>query len=200
MTVVRALLLLFVAVELVGCASTPTATSYLDNYERLAPGKYLEKYWADTAAITPAPSARLTLGDIQTDTIADKKGVTVANSAEWLRAGVTRGELFAPGAGPAAGRLDLAITFMDPGSAAARIWAGELGAGHAQVQVEGRVTDPASGKLLAAFAERRRSSGAIGLQDMGGDAGPSLIRTMIDKITEAANQELAATFRSEQAR
>ena len=69
-------------------------------------------------------------------------------------------------------RFDLAITHMDPGSSAERLWAGEFDAGHAQLQVEGKVVDIESGEIVAAFAERRRYSGALGAEDLGGDAGP----------------------------
>jgi len=71
---------------------------------------------------------------------------------------------------------------------------GELGAGHAQVQVEGKITNMSNGDLLATFAERRRSSGAVGFKDLGGDAGPALIKHMIGEISSDINDELRSSF------
>ena len=51
----------------------------------------------------------------------------------------------------------------------------ELGAGHAHLQVEGKVVDIHSGNAMASFAERRRSSEAIVAEDLAGDAGPHII-------------------------
>ena len=64
-------------------------------------------------------------------------------------------------------RLELAITEMTPGSSSVRLWAGEFGAGHAFVQVEGQVLYVESGTELATFCDRRRASGAAGLKDVG---------------------------------
>ena len=91
-------------------------------------------------------------------------------------------------------RLDLAITFMDPGSASDRLLAGEIGAGHAQLQIECKVIDISNGTLPAWFAERRRSSGDGGLNDLGGDAGRSLIKEMTQNISKDISKELLLTF------
>jgi hypothetical protein len=83
---------------------------------------------------------------------------------------------------------------VDPGGGFARVMAGELGAGHAWVQVEGRVTDPTSGALLAAFADRQRDSGLAGVRDTFGDVGPSLVKERLTAIGRAARLELALSF------
>lgn len=53
---------------------------------------------------------------------------------------------------------------MDPGSKAARYWAG-FGAGAARAKVSGEVVDAATGKVLLRFTQERRS----GVGMMGGD-------------------------------
>ena len=141
-------------------------------------------------------SQSILLGDIATDKIGDRKDVGVAECVTWLEASLLKGSIIVVDQSDLKYRIDLAITYMDPGSAAKRIWAGELGAGHAQVQVEGKVFDIESGQIVATFAERKRSSGAIGLKDIGGDAGPSLIKQMLNLISEDVNDELLATFSS----
>ncbi|HEV7668703.1 MAG TPA: DUF4410 domain-containing protein [Thermoanaerobaculia bacterium] len=56
------------------------------------------------------------------------------------------------------------IEQMDPGSQAARYWAG-FGAGAARTEISGELFDPESGKVLLKFDQERRS--AVG--DFGGD-------------------------------
>ena len=56
------------------------------------------------------------------------------------------------------------VVEMDPGSKAARYWAG-FGAGAARAKVEGEIVDAKSGKVLARFTQERRS----GVGMMGGD-------------------------------
>ena len=53
---------------------------------------------------------------------------------------------------------------LDPGSKAARYWAG-FGAGAARAKVEGEIVDAKSGSVLARFTQERRS----GVGMMGGD-------------------------------
>jgi hypothetical protein len=83
---------------------------------------------------------------------------------------------------------------MTTGSAFARMVAGELGAGHGWVQIEGRVTDEESGVLLVSFADRRRGSGAVGFRDLGGDSGPAMVREMITAIGFGIRSELDHAF------
>ncbi|HXU34330.1 MAG TPA: DUF4410 domain-containing protein [Thermoanaerobaculia bacterium] len=56
------------------------------------------------------------------------------------------------------------IETMDPGSQAARYWAG-FGAGAAKTEISGELFDPESGKVLVKFDQERRS----GVGDFGGD-------------------------------
>ena len=197
-TMLKPILLLVMLVPTavyVGGASTPTRSGYLDDYAHLRPGRHLDEYWVNSDAIVKSGSAKIVIGEINTNMIKNKKGVTVAQCSEWLKSGLTHSRLFSESATGATAKIDLAITFMDPGSASARIWAGELGAGHAKVQIEGRITDIRSGKLLATFADRGDSSGGLGLKDLKGDAGPALIQHMIRKTAEAIDQEFSLYFR-----
>lgn len=56
------------------------------------------------------------------------------------------------------------VLIMDPGSKAARYWAG-FGAGAAKAKIEGEIVDAKSGDVLAKFTQERRS----GVGMMGGD-------------------------------
>ena len=174
-------------------AVSPKASGYLSDYNRLVEGEYLEAYWVDMARIKRSNPPRILLGEISIAGIKDHKGVTVADCVGWLKNDLLKGRIISDSQ-EAKYRLDLAITHMDPGSAAKRLLAGEIGAGHAQLQIEGKVIDIQSGKVLASFAERRRSSGAIGIEDMAGDAGPHIIEHLVSLISADVNSELLAAF------
>jgi hypothetical protein len=58
------------------------------------------------------------------------------------------------------------------------------------VQVEGKLVTVESGETVATFAERRRTSGLVGLKDIEGDSGPDLIRHMIKLISEDIDRQL----------
>ena len=174
-------------------AASPKSSGYLSDYAHLVEGEYLEAYWIDMAAIERSKSPAIGLGKISAIGVKDHKGVTVDNCVTWLKSDL-QGKLISASYTDARYKLDLAITHMDPGSAAKRIWAGEFGAGHAQLQIEGIVIDTESGEVVAEFAERRRSSGAIGIEDVGGDAGPHIIEHLVSLIAADANSELQASF------
>jgi hypothetical protein len=174
-------------------AAAPKASGYVSDYGRLIEGEYLEAYWIDMVDIERSKSPTVMLGDISIIGVKDHKGVTVDDCVGWLKGDLQK-DVISSGHTGAPYKLDLAITFMDPGSAAKRIWAGEFGAGHAKLQIEGKVTDIDSGKVVAEFAERRRSSGAIGVEDLGGDAGPHIIEHLVSLISDDINSELQASF------
>ncbi len=174
-----------------GCASTPNATGYLSNYEQLHAGKYLEKYWADTGSIQKGASPTILLGTISVDKISDQKGISVADCVTALKADLKRGGMISEQSLLAPIRLDLAITEMTPGNAAQRI---TIGGGYIHLQIEGKVVDVESGRVLAAFAERHTSTSMIGIEDLAGSAGPSLVKHLIKISSERINKELSATF------
>ena len=65
-----------------------------------------------------------------------------------------------------------------------------------QLQIEGKVVDTQSGEVVAEFAERRRSSGSLGAQDLKGDAGPHIIEHLVSLVSEDVDSELRASFRA----
>jgi hypothetical protein len=199
--VVKYLILAITAV-MISCivpvhAAAPKASGYLPDYDRLVEGEYLEAYWVDAPRVERSSAPQILLGTISVDGIRDHKGVTVANCVDWLESDLKSGRVISDSQ-EAKYRLDLAITHMDPGSAAKRLLAGEFGAGHAQLQIEGKVIDVEKGEVVAMFAERRRSSGAIGIEDLAGDAGPHIIEHLVRLISTDVNSELLASFLSRQ--
>ncbi len=192
--------LLLLGLFLGGCSPT-IQTGYLRDYDKLHEGKYLTNYWSNTPLISKKKYSTIRLEPIAIDRISNQKGVTVEDCREWLRNALVKaasasGAPIVIEARPngAQARLDIAITQMTPGSAAGRILAGELGMGHASVQVEGLIVDMKSREEVVAFSDRRFSSGAIGFRDIGGDAGPTLVREMLEQIAADIMQELNESF------
>ncbi len=66
------------------------------------------------------------------------------------------------------------VTTMDPGSRAARYWAG-FGAGAARTEISGEVVDGATGKVLLRFLQERRS----GVGSAGGDYESLMERNLV---------------------
>lgn len=188
-----AIILIMSGFTLIAHAAAPKASGYLSDYDRLVEGEYLEAYWVNMGVISRSDQPRIVLGKVSIDQITDQKGVTVTDCVGWLKNDLLKGKIISND-GEAKYRLNLAITHMDPGSAAKRLLAGEFGAGHAQLQIEGKVLDRESGEVVAAFAERRRSSGAIGIEDLAGNAGPHIIEHLVSLISEDVNNELLASF------
>lgn len=81
-----------------------------------------------------------------------------------------------PGKTAEAGELRVRgkVTEMDPGSQAARYWAG-FGAGAARTEITGEVVDGTTGKVLLRFKQQRRS----GVGGLGGSYGDLLDRNLI---------------------
>jgi hypothetical protein len=187
-----ALILLFT----VGCSSPVRNSGFLSGYERLHQGRYLKKYWAD-AGLNQTTIANLSLEEIDSSRIMDCPTVSRDEAVSWLKAALISSAQAQPNwqisetPSQAPAKLSLAITYLTPGSAGDRIFAGELGLGNAFVQVEGKLVNSSSGQELAAFADRRQDSGSMGLEDTAGDAGPKLVKRMLEKLAADIVRELA---------
>jgi Domain of unknown function (DUF4410) len=164
----------------------------------MSAGRYLDRLWCDEALLGEQDYTSVVVTSVGAVGIEDKPGVPTGYAVAWLWDAFAREPREAePGFAPpgaragAAANLELAITEMTPGSAAARMWAGEFGAGHAFVQVDGKLSDADDGTLLCEFSQRTRASGAVGFRDLGGDSGPAMVRQMMGMIARAARNELA---------
>jgi len=183
---------------LASSCATSRPSGFLGTYENLSGGHHIEKVWHDQSQVRAGHYGSVELAEINTTRIYDRGGVTPSDCVAWMRSSLVQSEssdrvLSLSGSGPPA-RLDLAITEMNPGNAFTRMMIAELGAGHAWVQVEGRVVDPSTNTVLVAFSDRRRGSGVIGFRDLGGDAGPAMVREMLESIAEDVRRELQEIF------
>jgi hypothetical protein len=181
------------ALLLSGCGSMQP-TGYLNDYGRLESGNNLEKVWHEPSL--RMESSSILVKEINTEHISDAKGVSVTDAVEWMKSALNyyskvHGLNFAYDVNETQYKyeLDLAITKMTPGSSSARFWAAEFGAGHAMVQIEGKVTNQNSNPIMT-FSDLRQNSGALGFKDIGGNAGPQLVHESIKELAEAIVLEL----------
>jgi hypothetical protein len=181
-----------------GC--TPTKYSHvsvLENANQTHSGIHVDKIWLDEAAIPDLKNNHIALGQINTDSIHDEKGITKSECKEYLSTyifnSIENGG-FIQQQDNSMYKLNLYFTNMSPGDASSRIWAGELGFGHANVEIQAIVQDE-SNKRIIEISDSRNNSGAIGLRDTGGDKGPVLVKELIQQITDNILKELKAIIR-----
>ena len=124
--------------------------------------------------------------------------MSVADIADWLATGVAlavhqnSGWNTVDRVEESTSKLELAVTYYTMGSSTGRALVGGFGVGRAAVQVEGRLVDSATNKALACFTDRQTDTGAGGLDDLGGDAGPELIERMLEHVGAILTMELSA--------
>jgi hypothetical protein len=153
----------------------------LPSYNRLEKGRLLDMAWRDSGA---SDVRQVYVPPVDASRVFKYENVDIAQCQRWLTDAIVaacarRGIQCSTISGGASATLHLAITQMTPGSASARFWAGEFGAGHAFIQVEGRLVDRRSNAELFVFVHRERDSGTVGFEDIGGDAGPGLVKQML---------------------
>ncbi len=198
----RACIVSFVLLLTLGCTTAGKQTGFLSDYNRLHSGSFVPAYWIDSQAVSTGKYTSIRVGSVDLQHLQDSEGFMGQNAEQYLRDALAaeaassglRDAITSEPKKEAPAVLDLALTEVNPGSADARFWAGEFGAGHAYVQIEGSVKDSRTGKELAAFSVRKRSSGAVGIRDMGGDAGLTLVKEMIEAASKDIIAELKTSF------
>ena len=133
--------------------------------------------------------------------LSDKHGITSRDCGEWLDNRLAYAArampdhfIFGTEGYSAQARLTVSITSVTPGNRGLRLLAGELGLGNAQVQVDGRISDIDSSDELAVFTDRKRSSGGIGLRDIGRDVGPQLVHELLEQTASSIIAEVKESF------
>ncbi|MEM5786649.1 MAG: DUF4410 domain-containing protein [Syntrophobacteraceae bacterium] len=178
-----------------GCATVADRSGFLSGYEKLHQGKHLQNYWS-SAELTGENVSRIYIAPVE-GWNRDESSVTKADACRWLEEAVVSNIQKAPGwkiserPEEYKKNLFMSVTHLDTGSAAGRILAAELGAGHAFVQAEGKLTDSTTNKELASFTDRRRDTGVLGLEDLAGNAGRKLVKRMLEGIASDIVMELS---------
>lgn len=194
------LLSVALATGLFGCSSVQK-TSYLTDYSQMKDGKHLEK-----VMVSPELSSRqdfaILIENPNIDYVVEKDAPLTTSSRDYFRDAMQRRLRTIAGLetvrsiellkDSARGYLVLktAITRLDPGSRLTRWFAGELGAGHSHVQVEGELMDPATNTVLMKFSDQRSGSAFSGMDPTGGSS-TQLIEADLDGIAKAISETLA---------
>src|ERR1051325_1132343 len=176
-----------------GCASAKKS-GFITDFERMPRGEHVDRFRSNPQLLTRDALAHVYVAEVDTSSVKDAPKVNSKELAGFLRQAVNHAlkqKGFTPEGdrGAVTSELQLAISELNPGDATARIIAAELGAGHAKVQCDGKLVSK-SGAEIAAFVDRRNSSGAIGFSDVGGDAGPKLMEDLLRKIAIKAVDDL----------
>jgi hypothetical protein len=190
-------LLATIALVMSGCA-TAKKSDFLSDYDRLHRGLRVERYWS-AAGLNRQALAHIYVEPVDTSRVKEEPKIALGDASNWLKTAMEFSMRRHPELGAvdqpekSTSRLCLAITRVTPGSSTGRIVAGELGLGHAILQVEGKLVDSRTGAELACFTDRRRDSAAAGIEDLGGDVGPDLVKRMIEHIARDFVEELSSS-------
>ena len=184
---------------LVSCTSTPMETDYARGELPRTPGRYVDGAWFDVSKITRLGFTGVELSSVEPFRVSDVKNIAVAEALSWLREGLTEGQvtnqILAGDKSGAVAELEVALTELDPGSTRTRFWAGEFGAGHAWIQVEGIIKEANTGSIVGRLVQRTRISGVFGLHNSRfRDSGPVLVRQMLLKAGRAFRSEVVTAL------
>lgn len=189
-------LLVLVVFGVSGCATIGSDTGNLSHYENLARGKYLAGFYM-RPGLQASDIQKIYVNEFVAAEDSDPKAISpelallhlkIALKSQVLNMGLQDSIVFDE-VSDADAFMRLVISEIQPGSRQARLWAGEYGFGHAYTQVEGEIRDR-NGMVLIEFNERRRHSGQMGIRDTYIDSSASLIKEMLEQISEGIVKEL----------
>lgn len=177
-----------------GCVSTRySQCSILEHNQETKRGKYVDKVWIDNSLLAGIKAGNLYLGKTSVDSIRDEKGITRKKCqnllSQYFLESNQNTDIVSNPSDSGEFMIDLIFTNMSPGDAGSRIWAGEFGLGHANVEIQAIVVNK-DGKRVIEISDSRNNSGAIGFRDTFGDSGPQLVEELIKEISDNILQEL----------
>jgi hypothetical protein len=65
---------------------------YLENYDQLKSGRYVERFWSDPDKIAQGQYRRIVIGQIESR-VADSVIITREETCNWLRSAIFRGDI-----------------------------------------------------------------------------------------------------------
>ncbi len=177
-----------------GCATTKYSNvNLLDNYNSTNNGSYVKSVWINNSKIKSNETFKIFLEEINIDNISDEKGITKIEGKNVLKNSIMNSQynngILVTKDDTSDYSMALAITNMSPGDRASRMWAGELGFGHANVELQVIITNKESERVIE-IKDSQSNSGAIGFRDIPEDSGPQLVRELLQAISDNILQEL----------
>lgn len=192
------ILILSLTLASFGCASAKRS-QYLTNFDEMKDGKHLEKIMVSPdLKLGNYATLELRKPTIETNTSPQFSNTSVEYLTTAFYEELRRIEglniLLEGKENPHPAEktlvLETGITKLEPGSRLMRFLAGEVGGGHSHVQVDGRLIDAATGKIVFQFTDRRAGSGFGSLDITGGDP-QDLIESDLGGIANALGKTLA---------
>lgn len=183
----------------VGCVATRyNHVNMLEHNNESIKGKFVDNVWITKSKVTyDSRTTKLNLEDINIDSISNEKGITKEECRSELKSDILKNEhnkdFIVENQPEDSYKIKFIITNMSPGDAASRIWAAELGFGHANVEIQ-TIISKADQRIIE-IRDSRNNSGAIGFRDTGGDSGPQLVRELLKQISDNIIQELNSIFK-----
>ena len=179
-----------------GCTTTRSSNvNILENNGTAKNGNYVDSLWINKDKIGKNASFKILLAEVNIDNISDEKGITKEEcknilSEMILNSPSNHNILLEKDPSPDY-RMKLAITNMSPGDRASRAWAGELGFGHAIVELQAIITNGQNERVIE-MKDSHRNSGLIGIRDTFTDSGPQLVKELLQQTSEDILKELNA--------
>lgn len=184
----------FITTLLFGCVTTKYSNvNILENKNSMSEGRHAEAVWINKDKFKCNELFKILLDEVNIDNVSDEKGITrnegkIVLAKVILNSQYNNGILLAKNPSPDY-RMKLAITNMSPGDRASRIWAAELGFGHANVELQAIITNKQNERIIE-IRDSRNHSGALGFRDNFEDSGPQLVRELLQETSDDILQEL----------
>lgn len=178
-----------------------TVSPFLENYDQLRPGKYVEKYYFDNQALLEKGYISIAVKDVDVSRIKDSWGLKPEEAAAFLKrelqVAANRAHIghffdFEANNGTQ-GSLELAIIEQNSGAPVGRLFSA-FGWGQAYFRVEGRIRDTQTNRVIAAFSHFRASKASWPFRDLGQNGGVTMIKEMLAGASAEIINEIGDSF------
>ena len=193
---------LIAALLLIPTASMAGTSHFLENYDQLRPGKYVEKYYFDNQALHEKAYTSIGLKEIVTCYLKGSWGLKPERAAALLKGNLRESAIRAQigqyfnfeSAEHAKAILEIGITQQSTGSPIGRMTVFPLGWGQAYVRIEGRLKDADTGKVIAAFTHFKSSKALWILEDFNLDSGIGMLKVLYKEMANDIMKEIGNSF------
>ena len=182
--------------------SSADLPKFLERYDQLTPGKYVDKYYYDSQTLHEKSYLTIQVKDVDVCYIKGEQTLKPKDAATTLKrdfqeaaraSQVSRFFLFEESSFAKAS-LELAITEQSSGAPIGRFLFPGLGVGHPYFRIEGRIVDLETKHVLAAFTHFKAGRGIWFLKDIGGRGDSSVLKDMYADAASDIVKEIGDSF------
>ena len=195
-------LLLVLSLILTPIAVFADQPHFLDNYDLMRPGSFVNKYYYDKRALFDKSYIVLTVKKIDTCYVKDSWGFNPNEASSQLKnqlmAAAEKNHIerffdFEENAVPKA-VLEIAITEQSSGNPIGRGLFPGLSFGQPYLRIEGRIKDAESNKLIATFSHFKVGRNIWLIRDIGQEGGMLTLRDIYRDAADDIMREIGNTF------